>query len=843
MDPSTSSNAEIDPENVPIALETALEWKIHDILNDGTERYIQPLTFTEHVQSLTYKVNWQKLVKEEANLDENADNESEKNDEDEVERPANRGAGPWDVVAQSLHQALIEINVLLDVLQIAKDGQYMKLDQVDATGPDTPIKQSPADPTTRPYAITIFQFKKRLMAHGQSAFEKLHKRLLDLRNTTQNSKEADFCKDLLDLRRYWRLKKVGNLILGDLSYRIYGTKFKPNSAFEVRKAMLANDSVDQSHPSCCIDIVLPKDLEKPTVLKIYIKRQDNTSHGSFFKSWLLERSENSRLSLVSGDADKKAFQIKLEMAQKTLLCKDIFAQLAKEAIHCPQVVSMVKKDYIAVSLLPTPHVLIIELVKEKEESISNFASFPVDPITSYDDSDFLLEQAAYEMYCADVASVVAPRIARPTSGSITLNAVAHRNQKAGADATPVAQLSIAYHCDKLILERLVDRCHHQILVSKCQKALSDLSKKSKDPVVAVQWLPESENGIWCLAKVAIYTPFYESCNRTSIIIEVGISTINTVSKDADDMDFGSNVDELVKHIHILIAQHFITASGILSRQLNWQMLQCSLSCVGFTSNATQPNLLLSNVEGTKYIFIKCAPSETPIVKVQNVLILDENKICCDEEQPPRRKSDFKNELLTRNAMWKYLKSDLKIMSSITPLINTPKGKPKTKGQKQIYEENKATMKFYQIMSLAGITFYSLLSYFVFYSTTTQSSWVCFGLTLISQAIAIYTMKYMCKTIRGENNQIIDAGLDLNLEGGFAEYCKDTIILTTGLQILSIISAYFWIILLAAPIFAAYKLWTGILAPWFFARSEDEENDDQKDKKSKKREKRIIYKNR
>lgn len=46
--------------------------------------------------------------------------------------------------------------------------------------------------------------------------------------------------------------------------------------------------------------------------------------------------------------------------------------------------------------------------------------------------------------------------------------------------------------------------------------------------------------------------------------------------------------------------------------------------------------------------------------------------------------------------------------------------------------------------------------------------VYFSFSVICQIIALFIMKYMAKDIRNEKNQIIDAGLDLNLEGGFGE---------------------------------------------------------------------------
>lgn len=43
----------------------------------------------------------------------------------------------------------------------------------------------------------------------------------------------DFHIDLLRLRQNWRLKKVSNTIVGDLSYRTAGSKFSQTGVFEV----------------------------------------------------------------------------------------------------------------------------------------------------------------------------------------------------------------------------------------------------------------------------------------------------------------------------------------------------------------------------------------------------------------------------------------------------------------------------------------------------------------------------------------------------------------------------------------------------------------------------------
>jgi hypothetical protein len=74
----------------------------------------------------------------------------------------------------------------------------------------------------------------------------------------------------------------------------------------------------------------------------------------------------------------------------------------------------------------------------------------------------------------------------------------------------------------------------------------------------------------------------------------------------------------------------------------------------------------------------------------------------------------------------------------------------------------------------------------------------------------------------------------------SRYCKDIIILSILTQLLGLISAYFFLLLLISPGFAAYKLWVNILAPWFFAPApEVDENDAGNKRKQKKREKTVY----
>lgn len=62
----------------------------------------------------------------------------------------------------------------------------------------------------------------------------------------RNRTTPDFHIELLRLRQNWRLKKVSNSIIGDLSYRTAGSKYTQTGMFEVTKAEDDDNSPPES---------------------------------------------------------------------------------------------------------------------------------------------------------------------------------------------------------------------------------------------------------------------------------------------------------------------------------------------------------------------------------------------------------------------------------------------------------------------------------------------------------------------------------------------------------------------------------------------------------------------
>jgi len=162
----------------------------------------------------------------------------------------------------------------------------------------------------------------------------------------------------------------------------------------------------------------------------------------------------------------------------------------------------------------------------------------------------------------------------------------------------------------------------------------------------------------------------------------------------------------------------------------------------------------------------------------------------------------------------------------------PKGKTGTKGQKQILEENTQTLKFYSYIIIAANVIYMTATLVFFWDSFTTFYMLLLGVT---SAVYIGSYKFMSSMARPtySDGQLTDGGIDLNMHEGLAEHMKDVIILTAATQCLSILSNYFWLLLLLAPGRAFYILWVNFLGPWFFAPAPEVD-----EKKAKKMERKM-----
>lgn len=93
-----------------------------------------------------------------------------------------------------------------------------------------------------------------------------------------------------------------------------------------------------------------------------------------------------------------------------------------------------------------------------------------------------------------------------------------------------------------------------------------------------------------------------------------------------------------------------------------------------------------------------------------------------------------------------------------------KGKQATRGEKQILEENAATINYYFYVFAISNGGYLALQFLLFWDSFTTKFLVLYVLTALVAGIAYYLISYMGRPIRDEFGAVVGAGSDLNMQG-------------------------------------------------------------------------------
>uniref|UniRef100_A0A3P8Q0W0 Mediator of RNA polymerase II transcription subunit 17 n=1 Tax=Astatotilapia calliptera TaxID=8154 RepID=A0A3P8Q0W0_ASTCA len=364
---------------VRISIESSCEKQVQEVALDGTETYVPPLSMSQNLAKLAQRIDFSQGSDSEEDVEgEPKDREWGKQDGEEEEGTVKfqPSLWPWDSVRNNLRSALTEMCVLYDVLSVVKEKKYMALD---------PVSQDPAAGKT-PQVFQLISKKKSLATAAmilQKGAEKLSKSVTE---NQENRRQRDFNSELLRLRSQWKLRKVGDKILGDLSYRSAGSLFPHHGTFEVIKN--TDIDLDKKIPEdyCPLDVQIPSDLEGSAYIKVSIQKQAPDIGDLGTVSLFRQQQKNK--------AGTQQWHVKLEAAQNVLLCKEIFAQLSREAVQIKsQIPHIVVKNQIISQPFPGLQ-LSISLCHSTGEKKNNRAS-PEKP--KPDDHLYVLEHNLHQM--------------------------------------------------------------------------------------------------------------------------------------------------------------------------------------------------------------------------------------------------------------------------------------------------------------------------------------------------------------------------------------------------------------------------------------------------------------
>ncbi|XP_040833074.1 mediator of RNA polymerase II transcription subunit 17 isoform X3 [Ochotona curzoniae] len=332
---------------VRISIESACEKQVQEVGLDGTETYLQPLSMSQNLARLAQRIDFSQGSGSEEEEAAGAEGDgqdwagagsSADQDEEEGLVKFQPSLWPWDSVRNNLRSALTEMCVLYDVLSIVRDKKFMTLD---------PVSQDALPPKQNPQTLQLISKKKSLAGAAQILLKGAERLTKSVAENQENKLQRDFNSELLRLRQHWKLRKVGDKILGDLSYRSAGSLFPHHGTFEVIKN--TDIDLDKKIPEdyCPLDVQIPSDLEGSAYIKVSIQKQA-PDIGDLGTVNLFRRP------LPKSKPGSPQWQTKLEAAQNVLLCKEIFAQLSREAVQIKsQIPHIVVKNQIISQPFPS----------------------------------------------------------------------------------------------------------------------------------------------------------------------------------------------------------------------------------------------------------------------------------------------------------------------------------------------------------------------------------------------------------------------------------------------------------------------------------------------------------
>lgn len=525
-----------------------MENQIHEITYDGTEIYQPPLSLSEHLSKCAAKIDFSK-----SELNDVESIKKEPLDGEEADAKESQAAAlwPWDSVRNKLRDAYTEICVLSDVLAIAKEKRYMVLD---------PVPQEP--PENKPI-IQVYARKKALNSAANvllSGADRLRNSHIEQRNN-RNASE-DFHIDLLRLRQNWRLKKVSNTIIGDLSYRTAGSKFMHSGTFEVTKAEDEPVPSPPSSPgpgatvpptptpSSSLRVNVPSELQGVAYIKV-ITQKDQADLCTANVNLL---GHGSNITQQAG-----VWQKTLEFAQNVLFCKELFQQLAKEAVQLQAPIPhVVVGNQIRATLLPG-----IQLIISLCHTTSSDTPIP-GPIS---DHDHVLEHSLHQLLREVHHKNTHLPFPHPASGPFGISKKRMLAGPTAADRYDLMEMSKT----QTLLEQIIAQAQHIFMQKRTKYVLDTLAKDVKDPHIVSHWSALNSPTMSCV-RIQIITLGYDSIVRTPILIHVMERSLKCVCRDGRVMHLSYEPQELRDIILYHINQHQISALVQLSKCMGWTLL-------------------------------------------------------------------------------------------------------------------------------------------------------------------------------------------------------------------------------------------------------------------------------
>ncbi|XP_073469101.1 mediator of RNA polymerase II transcription subunit 17 [Aquarana catesbeiana] len=582
---------------VQISIESSAEKQVQEVGLDGSETYVQPLSMSQNLARLAQRIDFQQESEEEDDHQGAGPRENDWGEPEDEEglikfQPS---LWPWDSVRNHLRGTLTEMCVLHDVLTIVKDKRYMHLD---------PVSQEALTPKQNQHSLLLVSKRKSLYGAAQILSKGAERLSKSVAENLENKRQRDFNSELLRLRQHWKLRKLGDKILGDLSFRSAGSLFPHHGTFEVIKN--TDLDLDKKMPEdyCPLDVHIPSDLEGSAYLKVSIQKQ-SPDIGDLGTVNLFKRP------VPKAKPGTPHWQTKLEAAQNVLLCKEIFAQLSREAVQIKsQIPHIVVKNQIISQPFPGLQLSISFCHSTNDKKSQKSSSEKTSPEDHLYVLEHNLHQIVREFHKQTLSNIVMPHPASAPFGH-------KRMRLAGPQAFDKNEISLMQQSEGL-LEKIIKQAKHIFLRRRTARTIDSLASRIEDPQIQAHW--SSINDVYeSSVKVLITSQGYEQiCKSIQLQLNIGVDQIKVVHRDGRVITLSHQEQELQDFLLSQMSQHQILAVQQLAKVMGWHVLSFSnhvgLGPVESIGNAS--SITVASPNGDYSVSVRNGPESGCKVMVQ-----------------------------------------------------------------------------------------------------------------------------------------------------------------------------------------------------------------------------------
>uniref|UniRef100_H3A7T2 Mediator of RNA polymerase II transcription subunit 17 n=1 Tax=Latimeria chalumnae TaxID=7897 RepID=H3A7T2_LATCH len=579
---------------VRISIESACEKQVQEVGLDGTETLMQPLSMSQNLARLAQRIDFSQGSGSEEEGDGREQEWGKQDEDEEALVKFQPSLWPWDAVRNNIRGALTEMCVLYDVLSVVKEKKYMTLD---------PVSQ---ESSASKQVLQLFSKKRSLAGAAQILMKGAERLSKSVAENQENKRQRDFNSELLRLRQHWKLRKVGDKILGDLSYRSAGSLFPHQGTFEVIKN--TDIDLDKKVPEdyCPLDVLIPSDLEGSAYIKVSIQKQA-PDIGDLGTVNLFRRpvSKTKQGGLQ--------WQTKLEAAQNVLLCKEIFAQLSREAVQIKsQIPHIVVKNQIISQPFPGLQ-LAISLCHSSNDKKSQKAS---PDKQRPDDHLYVLEHNLHQLIREWFSQIM--------NSVLVVRVLSHQEPfgekkipKENPDCKHYNAVKSAEQC-KGIIQAVLDQNKHLFDRDTTARTIDSLASRIEDPQIQAHW--SNINDVYeSSVKVLITSQGYEQiCKSIQLQLNIGVEQIRVVHRDGRVITLSHQEQELQDFLLSQMSQHQVHCVQQLAKVMGWHVLSFSnhvgLGPVESIGNASA--ITVASPNGEYAISVRNGPESGSRIMVQ-----------------------------------------------------------------------------------------------------------------------------------------------------------------------------------------------------------------------------------